>query len=609
MSSKNVEEIKAESGALRGAIQQTLDSDASHFSETEYQLLKFHGTYQQDDRDQRTARKQQNQDKAWIFMVRSKLPGGALTAAQYLEHDKVAGELGNKTLRITTRQGFQMHGVLKGNLKECIRRINESGVTTWGACGDVVRNTIAPAAPIHDAAHRDAQQLAKEISQTFLARSTAYAEIWLNDEKLPVGTSPRLGQAYVAADFVEEADPGSRARHSEATAAGLSGAKSQEEPIYGKHYLPRKFKIAIAIPPRNDVDVYANDLGFIAQVEKGEVKGYTVTVGGGFGMTHGKQDTYPALAKPLGYVRREQVIQTAVAVVTVQRDFGNRTDRKQARLKYLIDEKGIEWFRQEVQARLAFPLEPPREVRWETVGDLLGWHDQGQGKLFCGVWIQEGRIQDAEGVHTRSAFAKIAREFGFPIRLTTNCNLIFYNIDPDQKAAVDKILIEHGIPRPADLTQVRQLGQACVALPTCGMALAESERVFPSLLTKIEDILAELGLSEEPILIRMTGCPNGCARPYNADIAFVGRGPGKYALYVGGSITGERLVGLQQKSVSLDEIPGRVRHLLEEFVRDRFAGETFSEYWGRTHVNGPRPKQEQFHVEARAAGELVGVGE
>ena len=580
MSSKNVEEIKAESRSLRGTIQESLGADSNHFSEDEYQLLKFHGTYQQDDRDQRAARKAQDQDKAWSFMVRSKLPGGDLSAAQYLEHDRIAGGLGNSTLRITTRQGFQTHGVLKGDLKECIHRINESGVTTWGACGDVVRNTIAPAAPIDDPAHRDAQRLAKEISQAFLARSTAYADIWLNDEKLAVGAS-----------------------------SGSSETDAQEEPIYGKQYLPRKFKVAIAIPPRNDVDVYANDLGFIAQVEGGEVQGYTVVVGGGFGMTHGNQNTYPVLAKPLAYVEREQVIQIAVAVVTVQRDYGNRTDRKRARLKYLIDEKGIEWFREEVQARLPFALQAPNQVRWDTVSDLLGWHRQGDGKLFCGIWIQEGRIKDAEGVNTRSAFAKIAREFGFPVRLTTNCNLIFYNIDPAQKAAVDKILIEHGIQRSEDLTPVRQLAQACVALPTCGQALAESERVFPGVLDKIEEIMAQLGLSEEPILIRMTGCPNGCARPYNADISFVGRAPGKYALYVGGSITGERLVGLHQKSVTLGEIPDRVRDLLEEFVRERFEGETFTDYWGRTHVNGPRPKPEQFHIEARRPGELVAAGE
>lgn len=587
MSSKNVEEIKAESRALRGTIQKGLAADSSHFSEDEYQLLKFHGTYQQDDRDQRVARKAQNQDKAWMFMVRSKLPGGDLTAAQYLEHDKIAGELGNGTLRITTRQGFQTHGVLKGDLKECIRRINQSGVTTWGACGDVVRNTIAAAAPIADAAHRDAQRLAKELSQAFLSRSTAYADIWLNDEKLPVGTSSASSE----------------------NSGSSEAAATDEEPLYGKQYLPRKFKIAIAIPPRNDVDVYTNDLGFIARVEAGEVKGYTVVVGGGFGMTHGKQDTYPVLAKPLGYVGRDQVIETAVAVVTVQRDFGNRTDRKRARLKYLIDEKGIEWFRQEVQARLPFVLQAPKEIRWDTVSDILGWHQQGDGKLFCGLWIQEGRIQDAEGVHTRSAFAKIAQKFGFPVRLTTNCNLIFYNIDPAQKPAVDKILVEHGVQRPEDLTPVRQLGQACVGLPTCGLALAESERAFPGVLDKIEEVMADLGLSEEPILIRMTGCPNGCARPYNADIAFVGRGPGKYAFYVGGSLTGERLVGLQQKSLPAAEIPNRVRELLEEFVRDRYQGETFSDYWGRTHVNGPSPKPEQFHIEAPPAGELVAAGE
>jgi sulfite reductase beta subunit-like hemoprotein len=601
MSSKNVEELKAESRALRGTIQEGLAADTSHFSEDEYQLLKFHGTYQQDDRDQRAARKAQNQEKAWMFMVRSKLPGGDLTATQYLEHDKIARELGNGTLRISTRQGFQTHGVLKGDLKECVRRINESGVTTWGACGDVVRNTIAAAAPIADPAHLDAQRLAKELSQAFLSRSTAYADIWLNDEKLPVGMSSRSSEAV-----------GASSRSSEAIGTSTPSAETDtpnEEPIYGKQYLPRKFKIAIAIPPRNDVDVYANDLGFIAQVEAGEVKGYTVVVGGGFGMTHGKQDTYPVLAKPLGYVQRDQVIQTALAVVTVQRDFGNRTDRKRARLKYLIDEKGIEWFRQEVQARLAFSLQAPKEVRWDTVSDMLGWHQQGDGKLFCGIWVQEGRIKDGEGVNARSAFAKIAQEFGFPVRLTTNCNLIFYNIDPAHKPAVDKILLEHGIQRPEDLTPVRQLGQACVGLPTCGLALAESERAFPGVLDKIEEVLADLGLSEEPILIRMTGCPNGCARPYNADIAFVGRGPNKYAFYVGGSLTGERLVGLQQKSVALAEIPGRVRELLEEFVRDRYQGEIFSDYWGRTHANGPRPKPEQFHIEAPREGELVAAGE
>ena len=559
---KSLEEIKLESRGLHGSIDETLRSDATHFAEDDQQVLKFHGTYQQDDRDQRAARKQRNQDKAWMFLVRSKLPGGDLTAEQYLAHDCIAQELGNKTLRITTRQGFQIHGVLKGGLKDCIRRINESGVTTWGGCGDVVRNTTAPAAPIDDAAHRDAQQLAKEITEAFLARTTAYADIWLGGEKF-----------------------------------GTAGTQL-EEPIYGKQYLPRKFKIAIAIPPRNDVDVYSNDLGFIAHLEEGQVKGYIVVAGGGFAMTHGKQETYPRLAQPVGYVSRDRVIQTAIAIVTTQRDFGNRVDRKRARLKYLIEDRGIEWFRNEVQSRLPFLLQSPHdESKWESVGDLLGWHDQGKDKLFCGVWIQEGRIRDSEQVRYRSAFLQITQQFGFPVRLTPNCNLIFYNIDPAQKPEVSKILTEHGVPDPRALTQVRQLGQACVALPTCGLALAESERVFPSILDKVDESLAKLGLSDEPILVRMTGCPNGCTRPYNADIAFVGRVPGKYALYVGGSVRGERLASLHQKSVTLEDIPGRVRSLLEEFVRERFPGETFTDYWGRIHGKSTLAQPAQFHVQ------------
>jgi sulfite reductase (ferredoxin) len=571
MPAKNVEEIKAESHSLRGKIADTLQhNDRSHFADEEFQLLKFHGTYQQDDRDQRTRRKQQNLDKAWIFMVRSKLPGGALTAAQYLAHDRIAGELGNGTLRITTRQGFQIHGILKGDLQECIHRINESGVTTLGACGDVVRNTIAPAAPIDDQPHRDAQLLAREISDTFLAKTTAYAEIWLNGER-------------------------------------LEPSKTESEPIYGTHYLPRKFKIAIGIPPRNDVDVYSNDLGFIAHVEAGETKGYTIVVGGGFGMTHGKIDTYPALAQPLGYIDRSRVIEVAKAVVTAQRDFGNRTDRKRARLKYLLEERGIEWFRNEVSSRLTFSLEPPKPVEWNTVGDLLGWHEQGNGKFFYGVWVEEGRIQDSEKAAFRSAFREIAEKLQLPVRLTTNCNLICYNIEPAQKPEFEGILAKHRIPHLSKLSETRKLAHACVALPTCGLALAESERVFPDVLAEIDKILADLSLLNEPILIRMTGCPNGCARPYNADIAFVGRAPGKYAMFAGGSITGERLVGLEEKSIHQSEIPTKVRELLEDFVQGRFNGETFSSYWGRTRVNGPAPKPEQFHQELKQRESLATV--
>ena len=571
MASKSVEEIKSESHALRGTIEETLLGGQSHFSDEEYQLLKFHGTYQQDDRDQRVPRKKQHLDKAWMFMVRSKLPGGALTAQQYLAHDRIAGDLGNGTLRITTRQGFQLHGVLKGDLQDCIRRINESGITTWGACGDVVRNTTASPSPFTDQAHLDAQRLAHELSNAFLAKTTAYAEIWLNGERLNRET--------------EEA-----------------------EPIYGKLYLPRKFKIGICVPPRNDVDIYTNDLGFISNVVNGVVQGYTVVAGGGFGMSHGKIDTFPALAKPLFYVAREHAVQAAVAVVTAQRDFGNRDDRKRARLKYLIDERGIDWFREEVVKRLEAPYEPAKEVRWKTVSDVFGWQEQGDGKLFCSLWIEEGRIKDTTERQWRTAFRTIAEQFGFPIRLTTNCNIIFHDIDPAAKEKVVAILTAHGIPKPEDLTETRRLAQACVALPTCGLALAESERVFYLVLDKIDGILRDFDLSEEPILIRMTGCPNGCARPYNADIAFVGRAPGKYALFVGGSVTGERLAGLHEKMVTLEEIPTRVRGLMEEFVQNRQGHENFSSYWGRTHVNGPAPMPEQFHFELAQRGNKSLVG-
>jgi sulfite reductase (ferredoxin) len=292
-------------------------------------------------------------------------------------------------------------------------------------------------------------------------------------------------------------------------------------------------------------------------------------------------------------------------VVTVQRDFGNRTDRKRARLKYLIEERGIEWFRNEVASRLSFHLEPAKPAKWNTVGDLLGWHEQGNGKLFYGVWVQEGRIQDSGSTAFRTAFRKIAEKLQLPVRLTTNCNLIFHDIEPAQKSEFEAILAKHRIPHLSKLSEVRKLAHACVALPTCGLALAESERVFPDVLAEIDKILADLSLLNEPILIRMTGCPNGCARPYNADIAFVGRAPAKYAMFVGGSITGERLVGLEEKSIHQSEIPTKVRELLEDFVQNRVNGETFSSYWGRTHVNGPAPKPEQFHQELKSRENLA----
>jgi sulfite reductase (ferredoxin) len=571
MAASPVEQIKDKSRALRGTIADTLKSDASHFSEEEYQLLKFHGSYQQDDRDLRIERKRAGQDKAWSFMVRTKTPGGVLSSEQYLALDRISDELANGTLRITTRQGIQYHGILKGGLKNCIAEINKSGITTWGACGDVVRNTMGPSSPLNTPAHLDAQKLAKEISDTFLAKSRAYTDIWINDKP-------------------------------------LNGDQSEEEPIYGKLYLPRKFKIAIAIPPQNDVDVFTQDLGFITHAPNGQVEGYTIVVGGGLGMTHGMLKTYPVLAKPLFYVKREHAIAAAIAIVTTQRDHGNREDRKLSRLKYVIESRGIDWFRTEVQSRLKAPTEPAKPIHFTSVGDMLGWHEQGDGKLFCGVFVSEGRVKDTDQVKYRSGFRAIIQKLGTPVRLTPNCNIIFSNIDPKQKAEVDAILKDHKIPHTDGFTEARKTSHACVALPTCGLALAESERVFPEAMNAIDQVLRELKLEKEPILIRMSGCPNGCPRPYNADFAFVGRAPGKYAFYVGGSIVGDRLAGLEKKVLEFKDIAQAVRPYLQDFASNRKSGETFSQFFGRTRQSGPKPVPEQFHVElAERAARLAGA--
>lgn len=579
MSASNVEVIKDQSRSLRGPIAETLRSDATHFSDEEYQLLKFHGTYQQDDRDLRNERKKQGLDKAWSFMVRSKIPGGALNAAQYLLHDKMADDLGNGTIRITNRQGFQMHGVLKGSLKDCIARIVQGGLTTWGACGDVVRNTMAAASPFQTPAYQDVQAFSRALSDTFLPASTAFSEIWLDGQKL------ELGQ------------------------------EDKPEPIYGKHYLPRKFKIGIAIPPCNDADIFTQDIGFVAHVVDGRVAGYNVHVGGGFGMSHGQTQTYPVLAKPLFYVGAKDAVATAVAIVTVQRDFGNREDRKQSRLKYTIEKRGLEWFRGEVLARMTgITTEPIKPFTFTSVGDHLGWHEQGDGKWFVGIWVEQGRIKDTDTVRLRSALREIAQKFQAPVRLTPNANLIFHDIAPSDKDAIDALLRAHGVRMPETLTAARRTAHACVALPTCGLALAESERVFGGVMDKIDASIRELGLEKEEVLIRMTGCPNGCGRPYNADFGFVGRAPKKYAFYLGGSSRGDRLAGLEKKSITEEEIPGIVRALLEEYKAGRSAGENFTDYIGRTRVRGAAPHPDQFHVElseraARLEGQKVSAPE
>ena len=569
MAKKSVEEIKAESRGLRGKIVETLLSDASHFEEAEYQLLKFHGTYQQDDRDQRKERRKQKLDKAWSFMVRTKMPSGTMTSQQYLLHDDVANDLGNSTLRLTTRQGIQLHGILMGSLRDTIQTIQKSGLTTSGACGDVVRNTMGPAAPLKDALHLDAEVVAQEISDRFFAKTTAFAQIWLDGEKLDL-----------------EKD--------------IEGGKVEtEEPIYGKVYLPRKFKIGISVPPRNDVDIFSQDIGLVPHAgADGSVEGYSIYVGGGFGMSHGKVETHPCLAKPLHFVKRANVIEAVETIVKIQRDHGNREDRKQARMKYLVEKRGIDWFREEFANRTDFPTEDVRETKFETVADQLGWHEQGDGKWFCCVYISQGRIMDHEGGPAYKAMMReIAEQIGCKMRVTPNTNVLFYDLEAGQREAVDAILAKHNVPHSDEFTELRKVAHACVSMPTCGLALAESERIFNGVLDKIDDVLRDLQLEKEPILVRMTGCPNGCARPYNCDFGFVGRGPNKYAMFVGGAITGDRLAGLEKKVVLLDDIASEMRPYLEDFAKNREAGETFSKFWGRTRTNGAAPHPEQFHID------------
>ncbi|MCW5556446.1 MAG: NADPH-dependent assimilatory sulfite reductase hemoprotein subunit [Verrucomicrobiae bacterium] len=555
---KTVEDIKIASSGLRGGIEETLRSDASHFEDENRELMKFHGSYQQDDRDLRMERKKAGLDKAWQFMVRSKIPGGDLTAEQYLMHDRMCDDLGNGAIRLTNRQGIQTHGVLFGSLKECIRRINESGLTTWGACGDIVRNTVAAAVPRQDAVHREVQALAREISRTFYAASHGYSEIWLDAEKI---------------------------------------SEEPPDPLYKDRYLPRKFKIGIAVPPHNDIDVFTQDAGLVADVENGKILGYTLHVGGSFGMSFGQIATRPALSQPLGYVEKAHVIEALKTVVSVQRDFGRRDDRKQARLKYLILDKGVAWFRERVIERLDAPLLPPKPAVFHSVEDVLGWHEQGDGKYFYGLCIPSGRIRDTETVRSRTALREICRQFTPRLRITANCNLYLYGLNAGARQPLLDLLAQQGLTPAESLTRASRMAHACVALPTCGLALAESERVFGRLMVKIDAILRELDLAEEPILFRMSGCPNGCPRPYNADFAFVGRAPGKYAIYIGGSHRGDSMAGMVEKSVPFDDLTSRVHAVLTAFVNERRPGEAFGDYWRRTQTPGEVPSAEQFHME------------
>ncbi|GAB6185302.1 NADPH-dependent assimilatory sulfite reductase hemoprotein subunit [Thermopirellula anaerolimosa] len=560
----HVEELKEASRFLRGRLAEELTNDQPAFTEDTAQILKHHGSYQQDDRDRRKDKGPDGKPlgKAYSMMVRVKVPGGKLTWRQLVAQLDLCDELGNATARITDRQDLQLHGVVKGNLRETIRRVNEIQLTTLGACGDVVRNVMTCPAPLHhDGIREELQRAALEITRHFLPRSGAYHEIWLTD--------PDSGEKQ----RVDE-EPQSPA--------------GEVEPIYGTTYLPRKFKFALALPDDNCVDVYTNDVGFLAATEQGRVVGYNVLVGGGLGVTPSNKRTFPALAQPLAYVPPEKLIPTAEAIVKVQRDFGDRTDRKRARLKYLIADRGLDWFRRKVVEYLGEELAPPLPLRVTDHDDHIGWFAQGDGKWFYGLNVENGRILDRDGFRLKSALREICNRLQPGIRFTAHQSILFCDLEESDRPTLEDILRRHGVPLSEEISTVRRWSMACVALPTCPLAVTESERVLPEMMDHLERELAALGLQDERFTVRMTGCPNGCARPYNADIGLVGKTLNKYTIYLGGRLLGDRLGQIYQDVVPLDAVVPTLVPVLRLFAANRLPGESFGDFCHRLGMEAIR---------------------
>lgn len=540
-----VERIKANSLGLRGPLQEELGNDATHLTEEAKQILKFHGSYQQEDRDVRRERKRAGLEPAYSFMIRSKLPGGAMTAEQYLLHDRITDKYGDSTLRITTRQGFQLYGVVKNDLRSTIHDLNSAMVTTFGACGDVVRNVVTCPAPLPGGNRLKVIEVAKEIALATLPRSSSYHDIWVEGQQVTTNAEP------------------------------------EPDPLYLTRYLPRKFKIGFAFPDDNCTDVLSNDLGYVVIEEDGEIAGYNIVIGGGFGQTHGKTDTIARLASPLGFATPDELLEVTKAIIAVQRDHGDRENRRFARMKYLVEARGVDWFRERVEENLGRALAPYRAVEIARIEDHLGWHEQGDGRWFLGVWVENGRVKDEGDFRLRSALRTIVEEFRTDVHLTTQQNLLLTNVQPADRERIDAILSEHGVVSVDQISPTRRWAMACPALPTCPLAVAESERVLPQLLVDIEATLASLGLDKEALAIRMTGCPNGCARPYTADIAFVGRSLGKYVVYIGGSFEGTRLGQVYADLIPFDNLVETVRPLLERFAQERQESEKFGDFWER----------------------------
>jgi sulfite reductase (ferredoxin) len=548
----HVEIVKLESNYLRGKLGEELAGETDCFTKDSTHVLKHYGTYQQDDRDTRAERRAQGlTGKAYSFMVRTRIPGGRMTSSQLLGHLDLADELGNATLRITSRQGLQLHGILKTNLRETIRRINETQLSTLGACGDVNRNVMCCPAPYTQPIYWEVQALADQLADHLAPRTPAYHELWLSD--------PDSGEKTL-----------------------VGGGKPEEvEPIYGQHYLPRKFKIGIGFPFDNCVDIYTHDIGLLAVVRDDQLVGYNVLVGGGLGTTPAAAKTFPALGQRMTFITPDRAVELTTAIVKVQRDFGNREDRKVARLKYLVHRWGLPRFKAKVEQYYGQPLADPEPEDVTGHNDHIGWDQQGDGRWFYGLNIENGRILDNDSMQLKSALREICTRLDPSIRLTAHQSLLLADLQPQQRDEVEAILRRHHVKLSDQVSTVRRWSMACVAWPTCGLAITDSERALPGVIDQLELELTKLGLGDEPFTVRMTGCPNGCARPYNSDVGLVGKARGRYTLLVGGRLLGNRLNFIYRDLVPLEEIVPTLVPLLTYFKQDRMAGESFGDFCHR----------------------------
>ena len=536
------EPMKLNSNYLRGTLaEEFADVSTGAITADNQQLSKFHGMYLQDDRDVRAGRRKKKLEKAYSFLIRVRMPGGVITPEQWLKMDWLADNYANGTLKLTTRQAFQLHGVIKRNLVQTIREMDSVVLDSIAACGDVNRNVMVNPNPHQSGAHAEAIQLATEISEHLLPRTGAYREIFLDDEK-------------------------------------VISNEEEHEPIYGKTYLPRKFKITVAVPPSNDVDIYAHCLSFIAILEEGKIIGYNVSVGGGMGMTHGQEDTFPRLADVIGFITPEKAVDVAEKVVLVQRDFGDRYNRKHARMKYTVERMGADGFRAKLEEYLGYELEEAREFKFESNGDRFGWSEDANGNSHLNLFIAGGRVIDSAAYPMKTGLREIAKIHDGDFRLTANQNLVISNVSPANRSKIDALLTEYKIQDSHERSALRLNSIACVALPTCGLALAESERYLPDLITELEESIEAAGLRHDAITIRMTGCPNGCGRPFIAEIGFVGRAPGKYNVYLGGGFHGQRLNKLYRQSVPAAEIKALLAPIIADYAKKRTDGERFGDF-------------------------------